>query len=773
MAELLNWFWNRYRPQEGWLPLSLVLSLVICLIWALISANWVPEIGVVIPTGFCGLGLGVALAKRPLRTLLAWIILTLYGFLITILYLGNLWPPLHVLRFGWWTTAAFWQQNGALFLDRSVSWVQAATSGGRSEETIIFALGLGLITWFVAAYTGWCVYRQRQPMPGFMLIGTALTLNGYYSQVSAYWVVLFVGLAVMAIAIINYTNLERLWQQRSIDYSTEIRLELTWQAGALAIVLLSFSLALPSFSITEFTRFLARQSIVQEAEHTWDRVFGGVEEPRGSGFSMSAPGGGGIMPRAYLIGNPPELSDTAVMTAILEEKVDGRFRPVTNISGMHWRALSYEVYTGRGWTLSEEREETIPANQPIPLPPVSGQRTFRQSVNWIYDKRVIRYTIGFPLTFDQDVNVLWRGREDLVRITGTGTTYRTTTQVPAENAQALRIARVDQVPPTILARYTALPATVPAEVHALAQEVTENLDNPYDQARALERYLRQFPYSLDVTPPPANTDVVAYFLFEQQTGYCDYYASAMVVMARSLGLPARVAAGFLAQPPDENGIQTIYQIQAHSWAEVYFAGYGWVEFEPTATFPTSAASVASNIDPSSLYPEYLPDAAQEPLPIPNTPKGQSSPSLWHWGWVGLVLAAGVGMGIFWRWRQRQDPASEGVLITYGRFQQQIGKLGASRQPHQTPFEFRDTLFHYLAHFAQHPRLAPLVQQIKPAIEQLIAAFSVHQYGQKQDERTETAVAQDAWQQLKRPLRRLRLAHWLRTQIGRLQRDRKR
>jgi transglutaminase-like putative cysteine protease len=118
--------------------------------------------------------------------------------------------------------------------------------------------------------------------------------------------------------------------------------------------------------------------------------------------------------------------------------------------------------------------------------------------------------------------------------------------------------------------------------------------------------LRQYPYSLEVTGPPPNVDPVAYFLFELQAGYCDYYASAMVVMARSLGLPARMGVGYLAQPADEAGVQTIRQLHGHSWAEIYFAGVGWVEFEPTGSFDsprdargTSAAGVAEGTEVES------------------------------------------------------------------------------------------------------------------------------------------------------------------------------
>ncbi|MEZ4641226.1 MAG: transglutaminase-like domain-containing protein [Chloroflexota bacterium] len=758
MDRLIIWFWNRYRPQEGWLPLGLVISLVICLIWALMSAAWVPEISVVIPAGLYGVLLGVLLAKRPLRALTAWTLILLYGLFGSIAWLGNLWPSWGTLHEGWGAMTTFWRQNGALFFDRSASWVQAAVSNGRSEETITFALGLALCTWMMAAYMGWSTYRQQRPLLGLTLLGTALALNGYYSNSSAYWVGLFIGLAVLTTAIVHYIELEGVWQRGNVDYSSEIRTELLLYAGGLAIVLMSLSLALPSFSITKFRHYLAQQPTIQQFERTWDRVFGGVEDPRSNaGSGPGRPGGSGIMPRAYLIGNVPELSETVVMTARLVEEVNGRFYPVSDVAGLHWRALSYEVYTGHGWTLTEEREEVLAANQPIPLPPLAAQRTFHQSVNWVFDERAIRYTVGFPYTVDQDTHLLWRGLEDLVRITSEKPAFRATSLLATNDANLLRTAQTADVPPAILARYTALPPTVPAEVHALAARITANLDNPYDQARAIEQYLRQFPYTLDVPAPPTSSDVVAYFLFEQQAGYCDYYASAMVVLARSVGLPARMAAGFLAQPPDEGGVQTIYQINAHSWAEVYFAGYGWVEFEPTGSFPTNQVPQPNSAAAGDYYADEPTDYEEGPLPIPDAPAQRPSP--WPWWRLAVVLLLGASLTGWWWWQARQ-PQPQGILSIYGRFQQQTEKLGAPLLPQQTPHEFREGLAAYLAQLAARPRLRPLVQRMQPPIDRLIAAFTAHQYAPPTGEHQETAVARDAWQQLQRPLYRLRIGQWL-------------
>ncbi|HAY85794.1 MAG TPA: transglutaminase, partial [Chloroflexi bacterium] len=97
-----------------------------------------------------------------------------------------------------------------------------------------------------------------------------------------------------------------------------------------------------------------------------------------------------------------------------------------------------------------------------------------------------------------------------------------------------------EYPDWIANKYLQVPDSVPARVYDLALSLTATQPTPYDRAVAIERYLRQFEYSLEIEDPPEYRDIVDYFLFEQQKGYCDYFASSMVVLARAAGLPARL-----------------------------------------------------------------------------------------------------------------------------------------------------------------------------------------------------------------------------------------
>jgi transglutaminase-like putative cysteine protease len=296
------------------------------------------------------------------------------------------------------------------------------------------------------------------------------------------------------------------------------------------------------------------------------------------------------------------------------------------------------------------------------------------------------------------------------------------------------------VPPEILARYTELPDDVPSRVYELAHQISgDPALSPFDQAEVLERFLRQYPYSLDVELPPAGSDPVDFFLFDLQTGYCDYYASAMVVLARTLGLPARLSAGFLAQPADEMGVQTLYQINAHSWSEIYFAGYGWIEFEPTAPFPTRDRGRAIPIPPEFEREEPVP--ITYPPPIPEQEFQGISPFWWLLGAVLLVLV----IWSIWKWRQKRVVRPDGVLWAYGRLLISAQRLGQPTPPHQTPAEFETALLARLEEPARPGWELKLRRGVQPDIVRLASIFIDRQYRGKAPA---VDQARESWQRIR-------------------------
>lgn len=165
--------------------------------------------------------------------------------------------------------------------------------------------------------------------------------------------------------------------------------------------------------------------------------------------------------------------------------------------------------------------------------------------------------------------------------------------------------------------YTALPEDFPARIGEHARAVTAGAENNHARARMLETYLRtQFTYTLTPGMPPSDRDFVDYFLFDSRVGYCTYFATAFVTMARSLDIPARYVEGFLVSnaTPDEEGLLRVLNSMGHAWGEIYLEGYGWLRFEPTPPASVLAPPPIEDIEeeaPPEEPPEEPPGETQD------------------------------------------------------------------------------------------------------------------------------------------------------------------
>src|SRR5580704_14148909 len=158
--------------------------------------------------------------------------------------------------------------------------------------------------------------------------------------------------------------------------------------------------------------------------------------------------------------------------------------------------------------------------------------------------------------------------------------YEATSNLPIIPAPRLRLASPD-FPDSVTGPYLQVPRLDP-RIKQLAEQITAGSANEYDKAAKIELYLKtHYRYTLDLTGP-RSADPLAYFLFTRRAGHCEYFAAAMTVMLRDLGIPARYVGGFLpGEYNDIGGDWIIRASDAHVWVEVFFPGYGWITFDPT------------------------------------------------------------------------------------------------------------------------------------------------------------------------------------------------
>ncbi|WP_109506037.1 transglutaminaseTgpA domain-containing protein [Nocardioides speluncae] len=205
--------------------------------------------------------------------------------------------------------------------------------------------------------------------------------------------------------------------------------------------------------------------------------------------------------------------------------------------------------------------------------------------------------------------------------------------------------------------YTKLPNNIPESVEDLARTVAEGADTPFEEARALQNFLRsdEFTYDLTAAPEGNDADTLESFLLEDQVGYCEQFASAMAVMARILRIPSRVAVGFQQPTPAGDGTWEFTSHKMHAWTEVFISGHGWVVFEPTPADRTGSAPGYTTQGLPGQEPTDDPTSSDSATPsnpganptqrpdIPEAETGATTPEEKGFPWLAVI--AGVVGGL--------------------------------------------------------------------------------------------------------------------------------
>lgn len=264
--------------------------------------------------------------------------------------------------------------------------------------------------------------------------------------------------------------------------------------------------------------------------------------------------------------------------------------------GHYWRVESKTVYTGTGWANANSADVisfSSGDNFPIQLTEQTTGATNTAEISFASSNDYMPYPYGTQTvngavdSFSANLTIERVGPVDTIK------NYTVQLKTPVYNIEKMQNADFSTLSNAFVSQYTQTPKDLPDRVTKLANKVTKDADSIYDKTKAIERYLSAsgtFTYSTeDAKETPRGADYVDQFLFETQIGYCDNFSTSMVVMLRSLGIPARWAKGYTPGEGEkkENDAKTTYTItnnNAHSWPEVFFPGTGWVPFEPTATF---------------------------------------------------------------------------------------------------------------------------------------------------------------------------------------------
>jgi hypothetical protein len=342
----------------------------------------------------------------------------------------------------------------------------------------------------------------------------------------------------------------------------------------------------------------------------------------------------------------------------------------------YWVGETFDTWDGRNWSATGDAAHPLRETSPFLLPLPQGDRPQGQldlqtfylqgtTADLVFHAESAAQ-IWFPTSkvfFSNDGTIV-----SPIGL-GPGAIYSVESQVTGATAADLRGAATTASLPTALERdYLQLPSPY-ARVAALARSITAGDTTTYDRVQALIKWIgKHTRYSTDIPPLPAGADTVDEFLFGNRVGFCEQISTSLTVMLRSLGIPAREAVGYV--PGSYNPVTDLYEVRAddaHAWVQVWFPGYGWQDFDPTAVVPLA------NPTPGGTALHDLGAVVGRVPPVPMAA-----------GLAGAVLAAAL---VRWR-RVRPRTWTEQIA----RHLERAGRrAGRARCPNESLTEYAGTL----------------------------------------------------------------------------------
>lgn len=714
-----------------WVTLVLLSSTVSVILISLDEANWVKEDRSLAGAFLAGLLFGWLLACSRYSGLFA----TIYSLFISVVFafesVGKILPSIgKVFSTPFLDLVNRTNMRGFEFSLRARGWIETLQAGNNIEDTGLFVLALGLILALCGAWMMWMLTRKQRALEALLPVGFLFAVHIHLSRqpVNNYWAFLF--LAVLLIAQKTYARQHLDWQRRKVDYPEQIGLEWGGIALSLAILIALVTRAAPVFGTPEGWRSIAEwvEKTRQRTSDTAERLFSGVNPP---------PPPAGEKPDLYTntpnlaeIGSPiPQGFETILWVSTSDPPPvppDIAIRVPYNPERIHyWRSAIYATYTGRGWNQARIAGNFAAQGEPVKTPP-DGRYYLRQNFEIIARHSGTLFAVNSPLQTTEGAFLRSTMADSSLLVGGEVSVYQVISEATRVTANQLAEAP-QEYPPAIQQAYLQLPDSLPERVRSLAGRIAGAETKPYIKALSIQNYLREnYPYDLDVQPAPENRDVVDYFLFENQRGFCSHYATAMVVMLRSLDVPARVVTGYsMGEYDPERGAYRVPESAAHAWVEVYFPLYGWVEFEPTA------------YREPFVYPETTPlgsgsstgiQLEEKPEPVDRDPRPYVV--------IGIVVLLLVLPLILLRLFSisRSAPAVQ-VDVLYRRVRRALNWAGLKAGAHITPDE-------YLAQYG--PRLEPY-RQLKLALRQSTELYRETTFSPRAPEENRVRAAGRAWQ----------------------------
>ena len=482
------------------------------------------------------------------------------------------------------TEATNWSERLRILAGKLGLAVGQVLRAENASEPILFLVFIALLFWAFGLYAGHRLTRYADPWGAclpFCALAIVFQTFDYQFPLRAWYLAATLLFTLLLVARVQLVKQKAQWERSHVQMSEGVGAELQRAAVGAVLLLVFFAWVTPALA-----------SSLDSAESFWNTVTTPWRQLRAEferafypleGTRLTS---GDYYGETMRLGRGNSLSTSTVFTV-------QEIEPQGSALRYYWRDRVYDYYENGQWQITFNETEALNENLP-PSAELEG-RLLTRFLFTVARPTQLLHAAPQPLWVNLAANADFAtnpdGSTDIAALQAIhalepGQSYEALSALSVASQEELRAAGTEY-PAWIKERYLQVPAEISERTRELAFELAQGQETPYDRATEITNYLRQNIEYVETIPlAPFDVEPIEWVLFEQKQGFCNYYASAEVMLLRILSIPARLAVGYAAGEREKNssgGLQfAVRQLDAHAWPEVYFPSIGWVEFEPTA-----------------------------------------------------------------------------------------------------------------------------------------------------------------------------------------------
>jgi len=582
-ARIRGLLWSALRggvgsPQE-WAGVLLVFATLAVAAWSIEQANWIRPQPSLITSLVLAVLAGLVLVRSHLSARIAYPVMVILGLGVTA-----------------------WQAVGLMPYSETQSalgaWWSAVSEARPSEGTTYFAMFLILVVWIIGFVSTWWVLRRQNAWVAVGLGTLTVLINlSNLPREDYLFLPLYLLVAMLLIGQVNLARQGVWFGRRANDFPYRGVVYLAGVVVCISMLTVATAWFAPQPPVDQMGLGPVAGGLTEEdARGQWYNIFAGVHAKWGQIDSDKQ--------LTLAFGDPLSTSNRVHFIVTADQPA-------------YWRTRRYDTYHSWGWASSELADREITAQESA----AKGEATDRgEALTFLVENRLrtdVVLTVGdfvsssvpvllqafpdekpdaeLPPTSSDNSEEVAEDRPKLDEVPEPGDViavvtprlmkpyqrYDVSVSVRTFTPEELSDAGEDY-PAEITDRYLQLPGDFPTSIRLLARVITRGAESPYGKVMAVKARINRLAYNVEADVPPEGVDGVEHFLFEAEEGVCTSFASAMAVMLRAVGIPARLNTGYLEGDHDaEAGTYLLRVRDYHARTEVYFPGYGWVEFSAT------------------------------------------------------------------------------------------------------------------------------------------------------------------------------------------------